>query len=76
MTCWHRPPCPVLPRRRLALKYHPDKASSAAEKAAAAVLFRMVSSAHSVLTNAEKRKAFDAARLRRKLRKSFSAYHC
>ncbi|EIE19499.1 DnaJ-domain-containing protein [Coccomyxa subellipsoidea C-169] len=53
--------------RQLALKYHPDKASTPGQKAASDKLFRLVSSAHTVLADKDQRRMFDLTLLRRQI---------
>jgi molecular chaperone DnaJ len=48
--------------RRLALKYHPDKATHASHKAAADVIFKLVTAAYSVLSDPQKRSEHDRRR--------------
>ncbi|KAK9829321.1 hypothetical protein WJX72_005188 [[Myrmecia] bisecta] len=60
--------------RQLALKYHPDKASTPTQKAAAEALFKLVSQANSVLSDTERKRQYDASLLRRKYRSRFAAY--
>ncbi|KAF6253925.1 hypothetical protein COO60DRAFT_1642782 [Scenedesmus sp. NREL 46B-D3] len=49
--------------RKLALKHHPDKASGASAKAAAELVFVLITAANAVLSDPAKRAQHDAARL-------------
>ena len=61
--------------RQLALKYHPDKAASDAQKACASIVFKLISEANSTLSDTEKRQQYDASLLRRKYRTArYTAY--
>lgn len=53
--------------RNLALKYHPDKASGPGQGEAADKLFKLISSAHSVLSDKDLRRQYDMGVLRRQL---------
>lgn len=53
--------------RRLALKYHPDKAANSAHKAAADVVFKLITAANAVLSDSGKRTAYDTSRKRAQL---------
>ena len=54
--------------RQLALKYHPDKAAGPGQREAADKLFKLVSSAHSVLADAGQRRHYDlTSSLRRQM---------
>lgn len=59
--------------RQLALKYHPDKATFPAQKAAADALFKLIAQAYSVLSDADRRMAYDASMLRAKYRTRFGS---
>ena len=59
--------------RQLALRYHPDKATLPAQKAAADALFKLVAQAYSVLSDADRRMAYDASVLRVKYRTRFGS---
>lgn len=53
--------------RRLALRHHPDKASSPEAKAAAESVFVLITAANSVLSDPIKRSAYDVAYTRSRL---------
>lgn len=53
-SCWGSPHCH--PRRKLALKYHPDKNP---DDPAAAERFKEINSAHATLSDADKRRLYD-----------------
>ena len=53
--------------RQLALKYHPDKAGNAGQRAASNKLFKLISNAHSVLADRDQRRMFDMTMLRRQM---------
>ena len=53
----------VLFCRKLALRYHPDKASDPTQRAAAEPAFKMITAAYTVLSDQDKRAAYDGARL-------------
>ena len=59
--------------RQLALRFHPDKAISPAQKAAADALFKLIAQAYSVLSDADRRTAYDASMLRLKYRSRFGS---
>ena len=75
-TCqWQHPQCEGCDCRQLALKYHPDKAGSDAQKASASIVFKLISEAYSTLSDADKRQQYDAHMLRRKYRTArYTAY--
>ncbi len=56
-------------RRAAALKYHPDKAGPELPAAAAGVLFKLVSSAYTLLSNTDARRAHDLATVRHRFRR-------
>lgn len=61
--------------RQLALKYHPDKATTGAQTACASVVFKLVSEANAILSDTERRQQYDVSLLRRKYRTTrFAAY--
>ena len=61
--------------RQLALKYHPDKAITNAQKSCASIVFKLISEANSTLSDTDKRQQYDASLLRRKYRTArYTAY--
>ncbi|KAL0053822.1 hypothetical protein WJX82_011361 [Trebouxia sp. C0006] len=61
--------------RQLALKYHPDKATTDAQKSCASIVFKLISEANSTLSDTDKRQQYDASLLRRKYRTArYTAY--
>jgi DnaJ domain len=73
MQNWQKIYSCLAARRQFALRFHPDKATDAPQKAAAEVLFQLVSEAHSVLSDAESRRQYDISVLRRKYRGASNA---
>lgn len=64
-----------MPCRQLALKYHPDKATTDAQRLCASVVFKLISEANSTLSDTDKRQQYDASLLRRKYRSArYTAY--
>ncbi len=59
--------------RQLALQYHPDRAAKAAGlcPAAANIIFKLLSEAHSTLSDAAQRRQYDVALLRSKYRRFY-----
>ena len=53
--------------RQLALRFHPDKASGPGQKEAAEKLFRLVSDAHSTLSDPDKRRLYDLDAMRKEI---------
>ncbi|CAL5221311.1 g3481 [Coccomyxa viridis] len=53
--------------RQLALRFHPDKASGPGQKEAAEKLFRLVSDAHSTLSDPDKRRLYDLDTMRKEI---------
>ena len=51
----------------MALRFHPDKASGPGQKEAAEKLFRLISDAHSTLSDSEKRRLYDLDTMRKEI---------
>lgn len=55
--------------KKLALKFHPDKATSEAHRAAAEALFQLVAQANALLSDPVKKATYDLMRAKRKVKK-------
>ncbi|CAG9460462.1 unnamed protein product [Pedinophyceae sp. YPF-701] len=60
--------------RRLAMRLHPDKAQSSAERVAADSVFKRVTEAYNVLCDHERRRQYDQLLARQRLRRAFSTF--